>query len=243
MRHIMNLYQTRRKSENMWLHFFVASVLVLLIPLTEGFHLALSARTIASLPPQPSDLVQRLPEHSSNRVMERTRWARMSVSSAEQARSAPSCTDRKIFLAKAVRAVAGVGVTAGVLAAPHQAGAEEETPPVDWNSEFGLVRTGMKKVLEDLRGQLAGEDWKEVMNTARNYDISFRKEKMGKLRKKLPKVPKGLKGDALTFTNDVAYDLIAINKAARVEDKARGLEVCDILEGDVNSFLSLEKRL
>ena len=48
----------------------------------------------------------------------------MSVSSAEQARSAPSCTDRKIFLAKAVRAVAGVGVTAGVLAAPHQAGAE-----------------------------------------------------------------------------------------------------------------------
>ena len=48
---------------------------------------------------------------------------------------------------------------------------------------------------------------------------------MGKLRKKLPKVPKGLKGDALTFTNDVAYDLIAINKAARVEDKARGLEV------------------
>ena len=53
---------------------------------------------------------------------------------------------------------------------------KEETPPVDWNSEFGLVRTGMKKVLEDLRGQLAGEDWKEVMNTARNYDISFRKE-------------------------------------------------------------------
>lgn len=49
---------------------------------------------------------------------------------------------------------------------------------------------------------------------------------MGKLRKKLPKEPKGLKDDALKLTNDVTYDLIAINKAARVEDKSRGLEVC-----------------
>lgn len=57
------------------------------------------------------------------------------------------------------------------------------------------------------------------------HNITSLIRKMGKLRKKLPKEPKGLKDDALKLTNDVTYDLIAINKAARVEDKSRGLEV------------------
>lgn len=50
-----------------------------------------------------------------------------------------------------------------------------EEPPVDWKAEFGTVRTGMKPVLTDLRTLSAEENWKEVMDKARNYDLSFRK--------------------------------------------------------------------
>lgn len=46
---------------------------------------------------------------------------------------------------------------------------------------------------------------------------------MGNVRKKMPKE---LKGDAMNYRNNITFDLIAINKAARVEDKPKALEVC-----------------
>ncbi|CAN0517855.1 unnamed protein product, partial [Laminaria digitata] len=45
---------------------------------------------------------------------------------------------------------------------------------------------------------------------------------MGDVRKKLPKE---LKEDAMAFRNSITFDLIAVNKAARVENKERALEV------------------
>lgn len=45
---------------------------------------------------------------------------------------------------------------------------------------------------------------------------------MGNVRKKMPKE---LKGDAMTYRNNITFDLIAVNKAARVEDKSKALEV------------------
>lgn len=48
---------------------------------------------------------------------------------------------------------------------------------------------------------------------------------MGKVRKKLPKEPKELKEEALSLSNSITFDLIAVNKAARTENKDRVLEV------------------
>ncbi|CAN0395967.1 unnamed protein product, partial [Hapterophycus canaliculatus] len=45
---------------------------------------------------------------------------------------------------------------------------------------------------------------------------------MGGVRKKMPK---DVKADAMTYRNNITFDLIAINKAARVGDKSRALEV------------------
>ena len=45
---------------------------------------------------------------------------------------------------------------------------------------------------------------------------------MGNVRKKMPKE---LKGDAMLYRNNITFDLIAVNKAARVEDKSKALEV------------------
>lgn len=45
---------------------------------------------------------------------------------------------------------------------------------------------------------------------------------MGNARKKMPKE---LKGDAMTYRNNITFDLIAVNKAARAEDKSKALEV------------------
>ena len=45
---------------------------------------------------------------------------------------------------------------------------------------------------------------------------------MGDVRKKLPKE---LKEDAMAVRNSITFDLIAVNKAARVENKERALEV------------------
>lgn len=48
---------------------------------------------------------------------------------------------------------------------------------------------------------------------------------MGKVRKKFPKELKELKAKALELSNDITYDLIAVNKAARSESKDRAYEV------------------
>lgn len=45
---------------------------------------------------------------------------------------------------------------------------------------------------------------------------------MGNVRKKMPK---DLKGDAMLYRNNITFDLIAVNKAARVEDKSKAFEV------------------
>lgn len=48
---------------------------------------------------------------------------------------------------------------------------------------------------------------------------------MGKVRKKLPK---DLKDEGQALCNAVTFDLIAVNKAARVADKDRALQVCRV---------------
>lgn len=48
---------------------------------------------------------------------------------------------------------------------------------------------------------------------------------MGKVRKKFPAEEKKLMDDGLSIRNAISFDFIAVNKAARVEDKARALEV------------------
>lgn len=47
--------------------------------------------------------------------------------------------------------------------------------PVDWKVEFGTIRAGMVPVLKEIRDFAAAEDWPEVMDRARAYDLSFRK--------------------------------------------------------------------
>eukprot|EP00752_Nemacystus_decipiens_P005848 g5282.t1 len=152
--------------------------------------------------------------------------------------SGGSC-DRKAFFAEVARGAAGMSLTAAV--APSMACAKEAAgAPVNWKAEFGSVKKATDLVLSDLRNLTNNGDWEELMEQAKEYDQSIRKGLMGNVRKKMPKE---LKGDAMTYRNNITFDLIAVNKAARVEDKPRALEVLDILEKDIKDFLDLEKRI
>ncbi|CBN75243.1 expressed unknown protein [Ectocarpus siliculosus] len=170
-----------------------------------------------------------------------TRGQRQERTSATSAMSdnTGSC-DRKGFLSDLTRNVAGAGLAAITLG-PNMAVAKQAADsPVDWTAEFGSVKKATDLVLKDLKTLATDGDWEQLMEQAKGYDQSIRKGLMGDVRKKMPKE---IKGDAMTYRNNITFDLIAINKAARVEDRPRTFEVLDILEADINGFLNLQKRI
>ncbi|CAB1111602.1 unnamed protein product [Ectocarpus sp. CCAP 1310/34] len=150
-----------------------------------------------------------------------------------------SC-DRKGFLSCLTRNVAGAGLAAITLGPNMAVAKQAPDSPVDWKAEFGSVKKATDLVLKDLKTLATDGDWEQLMEQAKGYDQSIRKGLMGDVRKKMPK---DIKADAMTYRNNITFDLIAINKAARVEDRPRAFEVLDILEADINGFLDLEKRI
>eukprot|EP00903_Cladosiphon_okamuranus_P014167 g13166.t1 len=152
--------------------------------------------------------------------------------------SGDSCNRGGLF-SEMARGAAGLGLAVAVAPSPASA-KQAEAPPVNWKDEFGSVKEATDLVLSDLRNLTNKGEWGELMEQAKGYDQSIRKGLMGNVRKKMPKE---LKGDAMTYRNNVTFDLIAVNKAARVEDKSKALEVLDILESDIKDFLNLEKRI
>ncbi|CAN0384155.1 unnamed protein product, partial [Ectocarpus fasciculatus] len=133
-----------------------------------------------------------------------------------------SC-DRKGFLSDLTRTVAAGAGFSAIALGPNMAVAKEGADsPVDWKAEFGSVKKATDLVLKDLRTLTTDGDWEQLMEQAKEYDQSIRKGLMGNVRKKMPK---DVKGDAMTYRNNITFDLIAINKAARVEDKPRAFEV------------------
>jgi len=89
--------------------------------------------------------------------------------------------------------------------------------------------------------QLDDGNWTEIKEFTKFYDLEFRKAKMARVRKMM--TDKEIKGVALQFSNNVTFDLIGINRAARTEDTAEARKYFDELKIDIKAFLDLESKV
>jgi len=127
-------------------------------------------------------------------------------------------------------------------------GKKEEEPPLtpeQISAKFKEVKADFEKdIFAVLQNYVRQGDWESIKNDTKFMDLEFRKAKMGGLRKALPKgVDPATRDRALELCNAVTFDLIEINKSARVADAARAEGALKILLDDVNAYLSLEKSI
>lgn len=83
-------------------------------------------------------------------------------------------------------------------------------------------------------------DFEGIMEFTKNYDLEFRKAKMGKARKSLPKEEKDT---AVLRCNAVTFDLIGMNKGSRPgqQNIDQVNKYFSEMKADINSFLEMEK--
>ena len=133
-------------------------------------------------------------------------------------------------------------VTASVFAQPVWA--KEELPITAENIEkyFNDVRYELEDPeggIPRIENALANRDWGFIKEFTKGYDLDLRKKKMGYARKMM--TDSKMKDEALTLRNGVTFDLIAVNKAARVQDANACQEALQILKDDVKKFLAMKE--
>lgn len=160
--------------------------------------------------------------------------------------SARSSSSRNAFECAAVSRREALSLTSSIFAVTvfvQPVMAKEELPITSENIDryFNDVRYE----LEDPEGgisliekALTERDWSFIKTFTQGYDLELRKKKMGYARKMMS--DKKMKSDTLMLRNGVTFDLIAINKAARVQDADACLEAIKLLKDDVNQFLAFK---
>lgn len=109
---------------------------------------------------------------------------------------------------------------------------------------FGEVRFELENPaggVAHIGDALDANNWEEVKDFTRDYDLELRKKKMGFARKCMTDAK--MKDDALALRNAVTFDLIAINKAARVEDMDSARKALQLVKNDVSEFLKFEDQI
>ena len=113
-------------------------------------------------------------------------------------------------------------------------------------SAFGAVRYELESPeggVAALTALVEAEDFTAVMDFTKDYDLDFRKLKMGRARKLLTDA--SLKDDAVLKCNAVTFDLIGINRNSRKgqENRDEALKYVVELKNDIATFLELEKTI
>lgn len=81
--------------------------------------------------------------------------------------------------------------------------------------------------------------WDDLKLFTREYDAGFR----GGVLKNAWKQLGDQKGNGISITNSFTFDLIALNKAARNQDKVDAYHRLDQITQDLKDFLALEKNI
>mmetsp|Transcript_25161 Transcript_25161/g.37009 ORF Transcript_25161/g.37009 Transcript_25161/m.37009 type:complete len:209 (+) Transcript_25161:26-652(+) len=108
----------------------------------------------------------------------------------------------------------------------------DDTPFVDIGQGGGV------KYLE---GAIEKKEWEKVKEFTKFYDLEFRKAKMSKAKKMMP--DKEMKSQGTQLCNNVTFDLIGINRAARVEDVETAHKYLGELKEDILEFLKFEEKI
>ena len=103
--------------------------------------------------------------------------------------------------------------------------------------------------MSTLKNSITERNFPAVLEFSKNWDLEFRKAKMGKAKKELvnsmadEQKAKEAKERMQALMNAVTFDLIGINKSVRKvgeEDVAAAEKLLLVLEGDIRSFINLE---
>jgi hypothetical protein len=164
--------------------------------------------------------------------------AGVSAAAAARRTSPLAAAARRDFLGGALSAAAACAA----LPAGSAQAAEDEAPKPTRSEAFARVRaevvTGKEAGGATLPGLIDGDDWEEVKEFTKKYDNNFRKMMMLPAKKTLE--TSSLKEKGQLLCNAVTFDLIAINKAARVGDKPAALAALARLRADAEKFVALE---
>lgn len=124
---------------------------------------------------------------------------------------------------------------------------KEPSTPQALSDAFNKVKnelTSSSGGMSILTTMINNKEWENVKEFTKNYDLEFRKAMMGSARKLIPKDNnKQLRADATQMCNNVTFDLIAVNKASRVEDIDAAIKALGILKNDISEFLDLESKV
>eukprot|EP01031_Cornospumella_fuschlensis_P042056 gene42056-51342_t len=120
--------------------------------------------------------------------------------------------------------------------------AADKQPPIPVERYFKAVQDELDpekgKSLLRLRTDLSQEDWKDILKFTREYDAGFR----GTVLKGVWKQLEGEKQKrGIEISNSFTFDLIGVNKAARVKDAAEATKRINMVEQDLRDFLQLQE--
>ena len=92
--------------------------------------------------------------------------------------------------------------------------------------------------LNRIKKDIDGSNWDDLKLFTREYDAGFR----GGVLKSAWKQLGDAKGKGIQVTNSFTFDLIALNKAARNEDKVDAYSRLEQVRQDLTDFLALEQK-
>ena len=149
--------------------------------------------------------------------------------------SAPSMS-RKVWASRLSKALISSTILISPISVVH---AKDELPSLD--KCFNAVRKELDpKVGESLpriKKDIDGGNWDDLKLFTREYDAGFR----GGVLKSAWKQLGDQKQRGIQVTNSFTFDLIALNKAARTEDKDDAYKRLDQVKQDLIDFLALEQ--
>jgi len=127
-----------------------------------------------------------------------------------------------------------------VFGAPLVAEAKTDLPALE--KCFNAIRKELDPIegdsLKRINTDIETSNWDDLKQFTREYDAGFR----GGVLKSAWKQLGADKQAGIALSNSFTFDLIALNKAARTEDKPAALEVAKLVRTDLENFLKLEKK-
>lgn len=179
---------------------------------------------------------------------EAARTSYVATSLASSSSSEEYCqVGRREALSKSAAVVASIAFVEAATPRPAIAKKTEPITAETVKDAFEAVRrelTSSDGGVSYLEGAIADGKWDEVLEFTKNYDLEFRKAKMGRARKLL--TDKALKDEAVLTCNAVTFDLIGINRAVRKrgeENAEEARKYLNELRNDVSKFLELESTI
>jgi len=134
-------------------------------------------------------------------------------------------------------AIAASLLAATVFSNPAATLAKEELPSLE--KIFNAVRKEISsdgESISRLRNDINGDKWEDILTYTREYDAGFR----GGVLKSAWKQLGDKKGRGIELSNAFTFDLIALNKAARVQDKVEANLRLEKVRQDLIDFETLD---